>query len=306
LITLKKYQLGILFACLTAILFFSTHDAAATTTVISSDTTVATLTINSGDTLQVNSGATLTISTSLDNFGKINVQVGGSISSRLSCAIITNHVGATINNHGTIVTSFCDYTFPIDLNNYGKINNGGIIFSSAASNTGTINNNGGFSFGRQFDNYGKINNALGASIGEDSGAQFTNHVGGTINNSGKILNDESALENYGKINNSGFIQFADNFYINHVGAVINNSVGGVIRDYVGHFADNSGTINNRGTINLIGEGDFENTGLINNRGTINVDSDSTFDNTGGTLKDICGGVFSNSGTFLGNAIIVSC
>src|SRR5207249_11108460 len=157
------------------------------------------------------------------------------------------------------------------------------------------------------DNFGKINVQVGGSIGSRLYcAIITNHVGATINNSGTILNDESALENYGKINNSGFIQFADNFYINHVGAVINNSVGGVIRDYVGHFADNSGTINNRGIINLIGEGDFENTGLINNRGTINVDSDSTFDNTGGTLNDICGGVFSNSGTFLGNAIIVSC
>jgi len=303
---LKKYQLGILFACLTAILFFSTHDAAATTTVISSDTTVATLTINSGDTLQVNSGATLTVTTSLDNFGKINVQAGGSIGKRLTCAIITNHVGATINNHGTIDTSWCDYRYPPDLNNYGKINNGGIIFPSDINNTGTINNNGGLGFGRQFDNYGKINNVLGASIGEDSGAQFTNHVGATINNSGQIVNGESALENYGKINNSGFIEFADDFFINHVGAVINNSVGGVIRDYVEHPADNSGTINNRGTINLILESDFENTGLINNRGTINVDSDSTFDNTGGTLKDICGGVFNNAGTFLGNAIIVSC
>ncbi|OLC35838.1 MAG: hypothetical protein AUH84_02505 [Thaumarchaeota archaeon 13_1_40CM_4_38_7] len=306
MITLKKYQLGILFACLTAILFFSTHDAAATTTVISSDTTVATLTINSGDTLQVNSGATLTVTTSLDNFGKINVQAGGSIGKRLTCAIITNHVGATINNHGTIDTSWCDYRYPPDLNNYGKINNGGIIFPSDINNTGTINNNGGLGFGRQFDNYGKINNVLGASIGEDSGAQFTNHVGATINNSGQIVNGESALENYGKINNSGFIEFADDFFINHVGAVINNSVGGVIRDYVEHPADNSGTINNRGTINLILESDFENTGLINNRGTINVDSDSTFDNTGGTLKDICGGVFNNAGTFLGNAIIVSC
>ena len=259
-----------------------------TTTVISSNTNVATLTINSGDTLQVNSGAQLNIATSLDNYGKINVQLGGFIGAP-SGATIKNHENATINNHGEIST-FLHGIGESNIINAGKINNAGIIRGGEIINTvtGTINtgSNSVLAVVSSLENFGKINNVLGASIGGDSGATKTNHVGATINNSGKILNGESVFDNYGKINNSGELEGADGNIINEVGGVINNSVGALITAEFEEF--------------------FANHGKINNRGTINVDSSSTFDNSGGTLRDICGGAFNNAGTFLGDAIIVSC
>jgi len=163
----------------------STLEAEAATTVIDSDTSIANLVINPGDTLQINSGVNLIITGTLENFG-------------------------TINNDGTIL-------------NFGTINNqAGIIEINAGAilenSGGTINNQSGFiiiNAQGTIINGGVINNE--GILENLSGGVLENLAGGRINNDGIIDND-------GTIENDGVISASTNSIINNSGDINGNQI----------------------------------------------------------------------------------
>jgi len=147
------------------------------------------------------------------------------------------------------------------------------------------------------------------------GGIINNNLGGIINNYGIITNfgtinsnASSLMANLGTIDNSGSIitnepgSFISDGIITNTGIINNNSDGGINTGFLGGIWNN-GAIANTGTINNNSGGIILNLsgGAITNTGTIN-NSGGTINNLG-TIKNKCSGIFNNSGTFTGNAIV---
>jgi hypothetical protein len=139
--------------------------------------------------------------------------------------------------------------------------------------------------------------------------------------------------NNGRIDNGGIITIVPDAQINNTG-VINNSTYGTItinssrfNTYGDGITNNSGSIDNYGTITTYGGGITNNSGIIGNYGTITITSPSSFNTYGGGATNnyrrnvinnngifrvaasgsACGsGTFTNSGTFTGNAVTIGC
>ena len=143
--------------------------------IIGYDTSVWSLTIDSGDTLVII--ALFECSGAINNNGTIDNYSGGTINSN-----------GAINNNGTINNNnlgFINSNGGIE--NYGTINNDGLIANNPnnhINNYGTINNYDTIDNDGTIDNYGTINNDTGGTI-HNFGTIY-NHIGAIFNNEGSF------------------------------------------------------------------------------------------------------------------------
>ena len=270
----------------------------------------ASLTLGPGksliDGLLFNSSGTITNSGKLTNGGSIVNSGGGFINDSgahlinngsigLSSGFLTNNSGAQVTNNGTIGGAFANLT------NSGTFTNKSMI--SLLDDSSLINN-----AGASFVNSGTI---TGDSLG------LLNQ--GTFNNKGTISMtsgaDPSSFANSGTFNNSGTLSLSlifNSSSFSNTGTLNNNKNGTINLDDscpggCSISVTNSGTLNNRGTLNITsasdGTGLFTNSGTINNSGggTISNALTSTLDNSG-TINNTSGGHINNLGTLTNEGI----
>ena len=213
------------------------------------------------------------------------------------------------------------------------MNMGGLFNSSGASliNNGTI---GGADFA-SIGNSGTFINKSVIQLNVDSG--LVNGAGASFVSSGSITMDASGLLNQGTFNNKGTIaitsifdpgSFANSGTFSNTGTLslslifnfssfsntgtLNNNKKGTIDledscpGGCSNSVTNSGTINNKGTLNITrssdGGGLFANSGVINNSGgTISNALTSTLDNTG-TINNTSGAHLDNLGTLTNEGV----
>lgn len=317
--------------------------AEATTTVISSDTTLGDTTVNAGDTLIINPGVTVTMSGTLTNDG--NIVNSGAID--LSFNDLENN-GIIINTAGANIRQ-------------GVINNfeTGIITEDAGSSHGYGDSN--------FNNYGThiahgkfdisaydtfgiyTNHETGIFESHDAAifSQFINHGYAKFNSGALFLHLNSAggkLFTDGTIDNYGYLS-ADNSFPGGItvaeGGTLNNHEGGTIDTNtrptpfpevtVDGILNNDGAFTNEGHISV--NGIFNNNGVLENNigpnGATNavIDIAGTFNNNAGssvanqliinnlasgtvnndgTITNECGAEFNNEGTYNGNPVVDNC
>lgn len=225
-------------------------DSNAETNVISSDTTMTSLTVNSVDILQVNPGVTLVITSGIENSGIIInqgiIENGGIFTNN---KIVSIDFGARIINKGGAA-----------LDNFGTITNKGLV-----ENHGFISNNG--VLGNHFN--GTIKNFENGSLDNDLEGTITND--GIIENFGTIINDGDFGNYGGTISNYGL------FLNNLIGMVVNDGV--ISNNSLANFT-NVGTITFGGTISNVESGT-----ITNQCSVIFVDEGTIVDNS---ILDLCG------------------
>ena len=206
-------------------MFFSVHDAKATTFTLDDQSSCQTLggnwdspyftciignlVLNPGDSLTINSGTALSIIGNLTNSGTI-ANLGN----------INNNPGGTITNSGTIINS-------------GFITNMGSI---TISNSGLFTNNAASMITNSYllNNFGNIINNIGGTI---TSSETINNFG-TLSNSGTVTNyAASPISNSGTITNSGtMINYGD---INNTGTTTDTCTGTINLTYNGTLFGNS-------------------------------------------------------------------
>jgi hypothetical protein len=267
---------------------------------------------------------------------QINNEVGGVVnnSGSINTFFFGNDSGSTLNNSGTLVVTAKSLINEGTVNNSGSMllpgmindgtfsnagkltfDSGSIQFPAQAENTatftnlatGTINNTGAFTndAGATFNNMGTIVNTglivnLGtfnnASTMNGVGPEFSNTLGGTINNTGSItIKSGETFDNFASALN------------NLAGAQITNN--GMLDDVKGGTTSNAGTFTNNGTL-INGFDTFTNSGVLNNTGSLSngsvfqiasggvVNNSGIFGNAGAALIVQTGGRFNNSGVLL--------
>lgn len=171
--------------------------------------------LNSGDSLTVDNSVFtdiyLTITDTINNGGTINN----------SGNIIIDNVGI-FNNNGSIINYCTGQCIGGTIQNEGTITNnrgGTIITNSTIDNSGPINNSGTITI---------LNDGTMTNL-----AKLINNLGGVVNNSGIIHNNE-------------------------LSAIINN--GGIIINYATIISDTGGTVTNSGTMKNMCDGTFTSNG----------------------------------------------
>jgi hypothetical protein len=317
--------------------------AEATTTVISSDTTLGDTTVNAGDTLIIDPGVTVTMSGTLtnngnilnsgtvdlnfnvlDNYGIIIDAAGGTITS----GTINNYESGIITEDSGSTHIYADSSF----NNYGKHTSYGEVqvsyFDASGSayknfETGVFESHGNAKF-LGFFNYGGLATFhQGALLAHSTGGGqlYTN---GTINNYGTLsvqgdypgsieIGPEGILNNHdgGTILNSGRPGYDPGTAIY---GTLNNDGDFLNTDSISNF----GIINNNGFIEhkLKANSEdsiFDNLGTFNNNASGEVTNFSIINNlssgtvnNAGTIANECDAVFNNEGTYNGNPIVDGC
>lgn len=317
--------------------------AEATTTVISSDTTLPATTVNAGDTLIIDPGVTVTMSGTLTNNG--NIVNSGTI-------LLNDNV---LDNYGIIINAGSGNIPLGTINNYES----GYITEDAGSN---------HVYGEAFfNNYGKhvtygefdisaydvrgiyTNFQTGTFESHDAAlfsifrnyGQATFHDGAFFrhqNSSGGSLYTNSTIDNYGPLSPDD--SYPGGILIDEEG-VLNNHEGGTISTHtrpsiygsvtINGVLNNDGSFTNQGEVNINGElnnnGTIENNigpngaenAIINNSGTFNNNDGASVANyviinnlasgtvnNDGTITNECGGVFNDSGTYNGNPVVENC
>ena len=321
------------------------RNAEATTTVISSNTTLPDMTVNAGDTLIINAGVSVTAN-SITNNGNI-VHRGQ----------IFLNPGETIENNGIFLFAGGFISSSGSGVAKGAINNhpSGIIKEDNNSGLGgeiILNNYGSYITYSGFDvAYGEINNygtgiIEGHNAGTLYGGSYLKNLGGVINSYGNINIDSSVIYNTGTfynhatigMQNSQSLEKIENanggIFYNLEGAniVIPVRTGGYLKQLFNsgvfnnegeilnhHQITNTGTFNNEGGIDIVPQGgsfpmavldnsgafNNGNDGSISNKGVVNNQQSGNFDNDGSFVNE-CGGVFNNQGTFTGNPVVNNC
>ncbi len=263
------------------------QSAFAATTIISTDTTVANVTVNAGDLYQINPGITLTVTDTFNNFGTVDND--GTIhlkdtKLRGGFSTFNNDAGATLNNFNRILLSASDFEGEFayrSLTNVGSIKNFGNIWLGFLNNTGTIVNDGEIRSGA-------------ASEGAQPG--FLND--GTLENNGDLI---ARFRNLGFATNNGTINFGATDGINYEEATLINfgHIGGRSHEGLSGLG-NTGLLKNYGSIDAQA---FSNAGTTDNYGNItgiphNVISNShIFNNHLGAKVEVGqSSSFANSGT----------
>ena len=190
-------------------------------------------------------------------------------------------------------------------------------------NTITVDTAGYYNSHFQFENFGTIEIESGGSLGNREGTIYNSHyggirvgVGGTLNNSGRIVNYMTGtLFNSGVVNNNNSItiqaddDWRDNIVTN-VGVVNNNGIidiyqNGVLENQGGGVLINNqflwnrqeGFVYNTNNATLINNYEFSNQGSFRNGTTSTFENNGEFDNTNGTFTNY--GTFTGDGTFVG-------
>lgn len=284
---MKKTLVFSVFVILAFVLSFSIHDAravvnidvkdqASCTTVplsgtwhaVSSRCTIASFTLDSGDSLSVENAITLVTTGDFTNNGG------------------TIYNSGTITNHGTI-------------NNNGP--GGGILNYGTIDNEGKFNNNGYMTNGDflrhiigTINNSGTITDTLAGSFEDNDGTIVNTHHGHIINIGVILISPRATITNSGIIINNGGgpnpSGFTNEYGILNDGIITNNADGKITNTAVGEII-NSKTIDNLGTITNNGKITNDSFGIINNSGTI---------------INICDSTIENSGTISGNVIVNKC
>ena len=243
--------------------------------------------INNNGTISNNGNFINTNNGSITNNGTIQNEVGG---------IFTTENGAQTGNVGNILNS-------------GTMNqNSGVIFNSSTITnleTGIINND-----------FGGIANVVGVMVG------VIDNSGGTIintNNGGMIISPSTILNNSGTIDisNNGVIVNGGTLH-NNTGSTIDirNTDGNSGEQYPNGFANDSGLVNNYGSITSHEDCSYSlynyNGGTINNMsgGNITIALNDTFGNFSSFYNTVAESTVTNNGTFnngtfdnSGNAVI---
>ena len=247
-------------------------------------TNSGTITNNVGGTINNNNGGTITtISSSINNSagGTINNNTGGVINNNSTSGIsnsgiIINHTGATIANPDSG-----------NITNYLTITNSGTI---TISNSSVIINQG----------TGTITNNAGSTITIATGSS-TNY--GTFTNYGTITIDStSVFQNLNNMSTAGLItNDGASASITNAGNIANSNNSTITNTNSATITNNSGaTITNSGFAPGIIYNKFS--GIItNNIGATFANTTATFINYSVTES----AVFTNNGTYTGNAPILS-
>jgi len=214
------------------------------------------LTIDAGDSLSLVSGTSFNSGT-IDVIGRLN-----------------NDLGSAFTNAGTITSTSTTGL----LSNFGTFINNGTI-----SNV-TISNNSFPTPDAIFTNNGTITTAANGDLNNLDFNAFTNNGKITIVATSDLINS-GAFQNFGTIYNNGLLNNSpaasgDGSFLN--AGTINNNAGGSLQNGIVNVFDNSGTINNAGSLSTFF--DLENGGKINNRGTLDnedfLNNRGTIDNRG--------------------------
>lgn len=206
-----------------------------------------------------------------------------------------NPLGNTINNTST---NGCN---ELALDNFGTVNNLGVLYSSAPlSNYGNLNNYAEME--GAVENYGKITNYsdlgqfhIGGSnnygelvnYGSKAIGISNNRVNGVVSNFGTML---GYTQNSGRIENFGTLKGL----VENEGT-LNNNLGATLKEIE---IANIGTFNNNGF--LQSNTQFESRGTVNNNGRIES-SNHIINSVGGTLNNKTNGVIASWGSQLDNS-----
>jgi subtilase-type serine protease len=226
-----------------------------------------------------------------------------------------NDIGATLNNTGTFVGIAKDPVNEGTINNSGFMHLTGTLNLGTFSNAGTLTfDTGSIQFPAQAENTATFTNLATGTI--NNTGTFTNDAGATFNNMGTIVNtglivnlgtfnNASTMNGVGPefsntlggtINNTGSITIKNGEIFDNFASALNNLAGGQITnngmldDVKGGTTSNAGTFTNNGTL-INGFDTFTNSGVLNNTGSLS---------NGSVFQIASGGVVNNSGIF-GNA-----
>ncbi|WP_415280592.1 hypothetical protein [Candidatus Nitrososphaera sp. FF02] len=303
--------------------------AEATTTVISSNTTLPATTVNAGDTLIVNPGVTVTLSGLLTNNGNVvnsGTIIVGTFQEIHNYGILLNLAGGTIRagNDGAATLINYESGFVKDdavanaATHYNRMN---------FDNYGTHISYAGFSL-EAFQDFGVYRNfatgtfesfeSPGISVLYNYGGLVTFHDGAHLKQDGNV--GGGLLFTNGTINNYGLLSVANTFpgsYEIGVNGMLNNFEGAVIetstRPSFGTLTNIVGTMNNDGKFNNKGDmnirGTFNNNGILENNlnpiggeqtavidisGTLNNGPDGTVTNFS-LVNNLASGTIDNDG-----------
>lgn len=232
----------------------------------------------------ISNNGSLYLYNTLNNSGTLTNNNGATITNQ-SVVGFNNQAGGLLVNNGTLNITTPNHTLGIAavLNNYGTLENNGLIANNGSQLMSGVNQS-------ILNNYGTLTNKAGATV--DNYGFFNN--GTLANNANAILNNFGTFNinlqtgtsgvrgwftNYGTINNFG--TFTGNLFISY-GTVTNN----------GTFAsvDNYGTFNNTGVIAAITSDK-----ILFNSGTINFWQNGLEANVGGVYTPTTAEM-TNSGT----------
>lgn len=268
------------------------------------------LTINQGDTLENDAPTSLIDDGTVENFGILRT-----LHPFINHGNLINHISGTIDAHDSFENGRAGV-----FTNYGMF-----LVDAAVINFGTLNNAGGTINNLHSD--WDIENWVGGTIINSgiivNSGSFLNKAGGSMNIRSGLMNNTagSIYDNYGTLNvdtstitNSGKLN-------NHVsGKLIINSKGMVNNNLLGKIS-NSGNLTNAGTIKIVSSthltnsggsinnnagGKFTIFGIVTNSGSINNNA-GTMDNSG-KINNNSGGTINNnsSGTISNSGAINNC
>jgi autotransporter-associated beta strand protein len=180
-------------------------------------------TVNGG-TLEIGNGGSIAQSASLTNSANFTVDSGGFA----TFGSVTNNVGGTITNNGTITD---------DLNNAGTVTNNGTYVANVASNTGTIINNSIWT--GTIITSGTFTNTTGATVSGLVTNSGTGSNAGTL--SGGLTNTAGTFNNTGTIGGTTTVSGGTLFGTGSTGT-LNITNGGA-------FAPGNGTPGTFATVN---------------------------------------------------------
>ena len=287
--------------------------------VILSTTTVT----NSGSSGTIDNLGQVDNSGTLAKQIMINNDAGGVVnnSGSITTFFFGSDSGSTLNNSGTLVVTAKSLINEGTVNNSGSMLLPGMINDGTFKNAGTLTfDSGSIQFPAQAENTATFTNLATGTI-NNTGA-FTNDAGATFNNMGTIantglivnlgtFNNASTMNGVGPefsntlggtINNTGSITIKSGELFDNFASALNNLAGGQITnnglldDVKGGTTSNAGTFTNNGTL-INGFDTFTNSGVLNNTGSLS---------NGSVFQIASGGVVNNSGIFgnSGAALIV--
>ena len=261
----------------------------------------------SGSSLFINTPSAVSTSDPFLNYGSITIQAGGVLTNYFEFITVkdqtfnSQNATFTIDLGGRLINDKAHGIFTIDtvsnLINSGTIDNNGTMKTSwSFYNYGLMNNNAGASltntsaFGNNNVTVNSGNFFNNSTATMESSGTWTNKTGSTFTNYGTI-NSFGTLNNAGQLTNTilgtgGLGQGTFSHY-----GTLNNTTGGVVDNQERWFSQVGSVINNSATFNNGGLG-------MRNEGTINNLAGGVFTNTQGLGNT---GQINNAGTFIINA-----
>jgi len=234
----------------------------------------------------------------LNNSGSLFNELGGTFNNSgtlYSAGNATIGNSGTFNNSGNVKNGAwlarvspaapASYNANVVFGNYGTLNNTGSILNRSGA---TLNNYGTLTNSSALTNYGTLGNSGRLTNSKDLFNGIAGY-GGTLNNTGTIINNSGAsLKNYVALNNSGGLYNRGRIVNGVTGTFTNNQY---LRTYRGSAFFNSGAVNNNAS------GHFVNTGSFYNYAGATLNNSGTFSNFYGQLL--------NHGTLVNSAVFIN-